>query len=268
MRHLFSEPHLDLPIEAIIAGHSKGTVWTDDAPCLCAALVWDQAHCYYFGGDETNSLFNDQLKKTLTDFVIPDSIARGRRVFKLYYSSKGWEDFLPTLFGGLKLSKRARSFYALSDFNLLDTDRYSREDVRIEQVRDIITRRARHGNVDCVCEEILSTWPTLDEFLSGGFGYCIIEENDIVCWCLSEYVSGHKCGIGIETLEQHQKRGFATLAATKFVNHCVSHGITPYWDSWADNIGSVRVAEKVGFRKTGEYAVFLGRFPDEWSGSS
>ncbi|MCX6344108.1 MAG: GNAT family N-acetyltransferase [Armatimonadetes bacterium] len=260
IRHFFDELYQSLPIEAIIAGNSKATIWIDNASSPRATFVWDRAHCYYFGGDGTNNEFNNELRSLLAEFVIPDSITRGRRVFKLYYTNEGWESVLPTVFVASTLTKRARQFYALPDCEFQEISRCVSEDVRVEQVSNSILHNTKIGNVGCMCEEILSSWQTIEEFLNIGFGYCVVQENDIVCWCLAEYVSGRKCGIGIETVQPYEKRGFATLAATAFISHCLSHGIAPHWDSWADNIGSIRVAEKVGFRKVLDYSVYYGQF--------
>jgi predicted GNAT family acetyltransferase len=55
-------------------------------------------------------------------------------------------------------------------------------------------------------------------------------------------------------------RGYATLTPAACVEHCVEHGLTPHWHCWEDNAPSMQVAEKVGFERPGQYAVY--RF--EW----
>jgi hypothetical protein len=49
--------------------------------------------------------------------------------------------------------------------------------------------------------------------------------------------------------------------ATRFVDHSLRHHITPHWECDGENIGSVRVAEKAGFEKVQEVAVWVGVFP-------
>jgi RimJ/RimL family protein N-acetyltransferase len=74
-----------------------------------------------------------------------------------------------------------------------------------------------------------------------------------VCWCIAEYVSDGRCGMGIETIPQYQNRGLATLAARAVAAECDARNITAHWDSWKDNHPSVRVAEKLGFELVGDY---------------
>lgn len=58
----------------------------------------------------------------------------------------------------------------------------------------------------------------------------------------------------------HRGRGLATLAANAFTAQCANRGLRAYWDSWADNLPSIAVAEKVGFRRVASYSLFVGTF--------
>ena len=101
-------------------------------------------------------------------------------------------------------------------------------------------------------------WPSIERFVK--FGISLVTEGRIVCWCTSEYVSKGKCGIGIETLQEHRRRGLATIAASAFVEHCWARRIKSYWECDAENIASRRVAEKVGFTKELDYPIYYGKF--------
>jgi RimJ/RimL family protein N-acetyltransferase len=73
-------------------------------------------------------------------------------------------------------------------------------------------------------------------------------------------MSEGKCGIGIETVEEHQGKGFATAVAAEFVRHALALGFKPHWDCWANNLPSIRVAEKVGFEDAHDYKGAIGGF--------
>jgi RimJ/RimL family protein N-acetyltransferase len=88
----------------------------------------------------------------------------------------------------------------------------------------------------------------------------LIYKDEIVCRCTAEYVSTFKCGIGIETDKKYRNRGLATLLASVFVDYCISKDIVPHWDSWNNNLPSIRVAENVGFEKISDYSVYFGSF--------
>jgi len=76
-------------------------------------------------------------------------------------------------------------------------------------------------------------------------------------------LSPGRIGIGIETVEDCQGKGYATMAAREFVRHAARQGLRPHWDCWTSNTPSVRVAEKVGFTDAEDHRVATGAFATE-----
>ena len=70
------------------------------------------------------------------------------------------------------------------------------------------------------------------------------------------YVSGTDYELGVATVPQHRRGGLATLAASACVDHCDENGLTPHWHCWNDNLGSIAVAEKIGFEKPTIYYAY------------
>jgi hypothetical protein len=69
----------------------------------------------------------------------------------------------------------------------------------------------------------------------------------------------------VETVEKYRRRGFAVLATSAFVERCLESGVVSHWDCWADNLPSVKTAERVGFTKIYDHTVLLGSL-DEFEG--
>jgi len=91
-----------------------------------------------------------------------------------------------------------------------------------------------------------------ERFITQGFGYAAVVQERVICWCTAEYVSAQRCGIGIETVPEYERRGVATATAARFVADAIGRGLTPYWECRRENIGSIRVAEKLGFERLSE----------------
>jgi len=130
----------------------------------------------------------------------------------------------------------------------------------IEQIDEGFLCGSDLVNRDSVLDEIRQMWPSIDRFAKFGFGFSVVTEGRVACWCTSEYVSKGKCGIGIETLQGYRGRGLATIAASAFVEHCVARRIKPYWECNAENVASRRVAEKIGFTEELDYPTYYGKF--------
>lgn len=254
VKPLFSMPHLNFVMEAMVAGNTPARMWVDDTEAPQSVFVWGEDHCCYLGGDAKNDGFGRDLRQVFVDEVVPEAMARNLDVFKLYCDSNGWDvnDLFTLTHQNLK-----RCFYAMAQSKELDLN--IPEGFFVQQI-DRACLESSLGFVDDLREEIESCWPSLDDFLKTGFGFVTKSADDLVCWCTGEYVSNGKCGIGIETVKKYQKQGFGTLTAAAFVEHCASKGIIPHWDSWADNMPSIAVAEKVGFEKVLDYEISVGKF--------
>ncbi|GAB2667980.1 GNAT family N-acetyltransferase [Kribbella swartbergensis] len=250
VRRLFEAEHLALVIDAVIAGNSPARVWADDSGAG-SALVWDRHHSVYFAG----SVEDAQEWRALFDREIAPL---GDGVLKIYATP----DAAGTVFAGLPLQRRERVLYRGHGPVAHDWSRRLPPGFHLSAIDDLGSGLGGLANATDVIAEIESTWASIADFLRTGFGFVAHDTEQIVSWCVAEFVSDGKCGIGIETIGSHRGRGFATLTASAFTEHCAERNITPYWDAWTSNRPSTAVAEKLGLRKIETYHVSLGDFKD------
>ena len=89
----------------------------------------------------------------------------------------------------------------------------------------------------------------------------MLHGNQAVSWSIADCVSGNRCEIGIQTKHEFRRQGLATLTAAATVDFCLQSGIQQVgWHTSEDNIGSIRVAEKVGFERVRNYTWYLFKF--------
>ena len=255
--------HLRFTIDAVIAGNSPMRIWVDNVNIPRSALLWDGAHCYYLVGDSTNSDFCKAIETFLTESIIPEAIAKNREIFKIEYSSEDWKPIIEDILKDESPIKIPRKFFDLENLLIPQWQDILPSDFSIRRI-DRVLLESDVKNVESIIDEINQCWYSIDDFLTIGFGFCLIHreygKEEVQGWCTGEYFSKGKCGIGIETFQGYQKRGFATAMASAFIEHCLSVKIKPHWDASANNVGSIRVAEKVGFRKIQDYDVYFGEF--------
>ncbi len=265
---LFHAPQHALVFNGFAAGSSPGRLWVDDAQQPHVALLWDGHYCVYVMGDAGHGPGRAMLGNFVATQLATEAAARGIAFFKLAYGSPVWEEPLNDLLAGMRLHRYDRVFYRLDPTTARGAQRTSPPDgYRIARITDeLLADRSLHW-IDAVAGEIELCWPARSIFMVRGFGFCLLDSQGVVCWCTAEYVSdsqdGGQCGIGIETAEAQRGRGFATLTAGAFVDHCLAHGVTPHWDSWQANAPSVAVAEKLGFHKVADYSVYIAQLPSQ-----
>jgi hypothetical protein len=88
----------------------------------------------------------------------------------------------------------------------------------------------------------------------------MVHGNTIVTQCIADCVSGGACEMGISTHRDHRRRGLGTITAAASVEYCLNRELLSIgWHCIANNRGSQRVAENVGFVLGGEYMQYSNR---------
>ena len=96
------------------------------------------------------------------------------------------------------------------------------------------------------------SWESDESFLAKGVGFCVMHGDTPAAWAFSAAVSDDEIDIGVETLERFRGKGLAAAAASEMIRFSLAAGKKPVWACHAGNIGSQKVAEKLGFEKVGE----------------
>jgi RimJ/RimL family protein N-acetyltransferase len=102
-----------------------------------------------------------------------------------------------------------------------------------------------------------TNWGSISDFMKKGFGFCMLHDKRIVSWSIADCVSGNACEIGINTHEDYRRQGLAALTAAAAVDYALSSGFEQVgWHCDAYNLGSIGVAEKVGFKLERKYVQY------------
>ena len=98
----------------------------------------------------------------------------------------------------------------------------------------------------------LFSWEDKSSFLQRGKGFCVTESGKAAAWAFSAGITRDELDIGVETSEIYRKRGLAYIAASAVLRYALSQNKRPVWACSAENEGSRRLAEKLGYVKTAE----------------
>jgi RimJ/RimL family protein N-acetyltransferase len=97
---------------------------------------------------------------------------------------------------------------------------------------------------------------SLENFLLNGIGLCLMHEDDIIVEVYASSLGAGKAEIGAFTRNAYRGRGYAPIACAYLIQACEQRGYQPYWSCDAENMASIRVAQKLGFRQEQAYQVF------------
>ena len=105
-----------------------------------------------------------------------------------------------------------------------------------------------------VTRDFVSPFGSREKYLELGRGMVITKDGRIVSGASS--YTRYREGIEIEvaTEESERRKHLATIACAALILRCLKEGLYPSWD--AQNMNSVRLAEKLGYEFDHEYAAY------------
>lgn len=246
----------DPMMHAVIEGRFKGRVFVDDAAGPGAALVSTGAECAYVVGGQGSSQFNESLRQLVLEEIIPAARAGGRAFLSLFSYPNTYAEELESLFGD-QVPLRT----PLSTFSF-DQDRFRarhgalpEQPVGTAMLKELSKELLSRPENAYLAGEIASYWGTIDTFAQEGTGFCAVEGEDLVSWC---YVQAHGHGaqtIDIWTAPGYRRQGLGTRVAAAVISKSLSEGYDPFWICDKANVGSRRLAERLGFSYTGDISL-------------
>ena len=99
--------------------------------------------------------------------------------------------------------------------------------------------------------DLVSQFQTYEDYRRLGLGAVILKDNAIVSGAssYSRYWTGIEIEIG--TRKDYRRQGLAYACGAKLILECLKRNLYPSWD--AQNLGSLALAEKLGYRYSHEY---------------
>lgn len=90
-------------------------------------------------------------------------------------------------------------------------------------------------------------WNSAEDFLENGIGFSLLSDDQVVSTCFSSFIIDDKLELGIETAERFRGKGYSIYPALALIEYCLSLGYEPIWACRKENIGSFKLAQKLGF---------------------
>lgn len=90
-------------------------------------------------------------------------------------------------------------------------------------------------------------WPDARAFLAHGGGWVVEVDGVGAAIAFCSFRVADDVEIGIETIPAFRRRGLARVVAAAMIDDLVAAALTPVWSCREDNVGSLRLAESLGF---------------------
>jgi RimJ/RimL family protein N-acetyltransferase len=186
--------------------------------------------------------------------ILPDARQRYIPQLCLQWYPPDWESPLLDILANRQPEKAYRHLYLLKKIKF-DYHQKLLPDHSVEPINQHILHR-KLLNHKQVLGWIESFWPSSTDFIEKGFGFCVINHQAITSWCLSVFARNKRFELGVATAEEYRRQGYASLAAAACLEHCLLKDLVPEWHCWEDNLPSVKLDEKIGFKQSLSYPAF------------
>ncbi len=238
---------------SVVEKHVTGTIFVDDTRDPHNAYILHPYGMSLLIGDAKNSEFDSWLYSYLLD----ENKQRRQNEWMQVYPDV-WNEKIAT-----KLSSRITDSEHASN-NCTDfiemhrrvNFRFNNEKFRTfkESVRhpEVQISRLDHRSADRVQGMVVPSafWNNMKEFYRKGIGFSVVIDDEPVSTAFSAFAHDNVKEIGIETVEKFRGRGFARMACTAYIDHCIRESYTPVWSCRFENSNSYNLAIKMGFEPT------------------
>lgn len=240
---------------SVIKKNNPGWVFVDDIDSPKSALIFCMGMGgFYLLGDHTNIQFKNELLSFM-EGIYSSLNSIGINWIEISGVTEEWNKIIEEVFSKKDLGKDKQLVYKTKNEIPISED--SMENIRLVN-KD--TFNLEIANINFLKKEIEQFWGSIENFLNKGICTYYQIGNEIVSICYSGLVKDNIHTIGIETLENHRRKGYGYKVAKMFLKECKIKNIEPHWDCSEDNEGSKYMAEKLSFQKEYDYTCYWYRF--------
>lgn len=104
------------------------------------------------------------------------------------------------------------------------------------------------------CQDLVSVYESYEQYAVRGLGIVALKDGEVVSGASSYTAYDGGIEIEIDTRPDYRRLGLASVCGAKLILECMARGWYPSWD--AQNLWSVSLAEKLGYRFSHEYTAY------------
>lgn len=263
VKTLLTDIDIQINCLGVINQDIKGQIWVDNISNPKTAMMIDNIWVIYLLGDPNNKQFNIQAGDIIKNYVFPNLLA-DKEVHREWILDVFSEEWILKIDSELELTNWFEIefwYYKLGEFKLHNWREQIQPGYRIYQVDEEFLTKTHLKNHSSITSWIYKRWKNTTDFFERGFCFCLIKEDkEIVSWAMTDWSTENYRIMGIETDENYRQRGFAAIVTAVAAEYAESKNLDLRWFCSAQNIGSWKTAEKVGFYKTNEQTIIIGEF--------
>lgn len=111
-------------------------------------------------------------------------------------------------------------------------------------------------------DDTIHAFGSLEAWTEAGIGRCLVAGDEVVAQAMAGPRTRGLMEFGVWTHPTHRRRGLSTLVSLHTAVACEAHGDVVWWNTNAENVGSIRTARRIGFTEERRYDLVAYRTSD------
>jgi RimJ/RimL family protein N-acetyltransferase len=254
VRSLVDQPDYFVLPQAVLAGSNPGRVFVNNLNTPSAAFLWLPCGYGYLMGNASDPNFQQEIHALLLNELLPPMLEGGENGFIMLPTGNFRHESIEVILKDRSPFEIYRRIYSF------DANAFAERLAKISAIPDTKSlEKIDPGIIEShppLQDEIHLTWGSLAAFEAHGYGYCLLEGETLVSFCLAVFADETRDEISVHTAEAYRQQGWGTVVASAFISECLRRGRQPNWECFWDNEPSTKLAEKLGFRMQEDYPVY------------
>jgi len=242
----------------VLAGIYPGRVFVDDAGRPRAGFLSREDGWCFLAGDPAAEAFNQALNEALSS---RQAVGEGLNRLLITCGPGEREQQLATILAPREPVPARRRHYVGHEL-ALDWRAHLPEGVALDPMGEGLLRR-RDLQVPDEVAKTIRTWRSLAGPAFQDYGFVAIADDQVAAWATVDGIVDGFGDAGLFTQPYYRRRGLATVVSAAAVEHGLAQGLKAInWTCAADNVPSIRVAEKLGFVRQPDYTLYFMAFDE------
>jgi hypothetical protein len=234
--------------QAVLARMVDGRVYVDDVAHPATFYIVHPCGMSLLFGAADNAPFNTRFLAHALDTARSRSACEWLQAYPF-----DWDAVLAALFAphaGIECHRRL-NFVFERDAHLWGALTALPDGAHLRRT-DAATFDAMQGSV-----RPSSFWRSAADFAQRGAGFDLFYRDQLACQAFSAVMLGPYMELGMETRDIFRGRGLAFLSCCRLIAECLQRGLEPVWSCRGANVGSMKLAQKLGFRISYDIPYYL-----------
>ena len=242
----------DMSFAGIVCGSNSGEVWVDSLESPAIAMVWSEhLQCFQWMGSPAGCFPATGLDDFMNDEIPAFAMEKGLDYVEYACDNAQWYTFVLNALPKYSIEESWQLVYKWPlDVNTSDPFAELPSGYQMHRIDagflHAIAGGSKVNNPGFLLDMLIPCWGDQNDFLRLGNGYVAMHEGDIVSVAFTDSRYLDTCTIGVETMEQHRKKGLSSTLAKALIRDLRGQHMNVWWDCMECNTASQKTAEKAG----------------------